>query len=170
MVKVICALLGEDSTISVDIQMNELVTDLKEAIKEKKPNRIRCDADDLTLFTTRRDGRTRNSFVWLDDDEEGDLGQLSKTPISPQMRQKYLGKKFKLKSSWALKNYFDTRDPQEKVIHVLVDLGRQDSTAVSIADPTSYHRMGDERKEDNKNKYESNLYLHTQLFALFSHY
>jgi hypothetical protein len=108
--------------------------------------------------------------VWLDDDEEGDLGQLSKTPISPQMRQKYLGKKFKLKSSWALKNYFDTRDPQEKVIHVLVDLGRQDSTAVSIADPTSYHRMGDERKEDNKNKYESNLYLHTQLFALFSHY
>jgi hypothetical protein len=122
MVKVICALLGEDSTISVDIQRNELVTDLKEAIKEKQ--NLSFPSSKLTLFTTRRDGRTRNSFVWLDDDEEDDLGQLSKNPISPQMRQKYLGKEFKLKSSWALKNYFDTRDPQEKVIHVLVDLGR----------------------------------------------
>jgi hypothetical protein len=153
MVKVICALLGEDSTISVDIQRNELVTDLKEAIKEKQ--NLSFPSSKLTLFTTRRDGRTRNSFVWLDDDEEDDLGQLSKNPISPQMRQKYLGKEFKLKSSWALKNYFDTRDPQEKVIHVLVDLGRQDSTAVSIPASTSYRRMDDERKEDNKNKYES---------------
>jgi hypothetical protein len=153
MVKVICALLGEDSTISVDIQRNELVTDLKEAIKEKQ--NLSFPSSKLTLFTTRRDGRTRNSFVWLDDDEEDDLGQLSKNPISPQMRQKYLGKEFKLKSSWALKNYFDNRDPQEKVIHVLVDLGRQDSTAVSIPASTSYRRMDDERKEDNKNKYES---------------
>jgi hypothetical protein len=58
---------------------------------------------------------------------------------------------------------------REKVIHVLVVMGRQDSTAVSIADSTSYRRMDDERKEDNKNKYESMLYLHTQLFALISH-
>ncbi len=166
MIKVICALLGEDSTISVDIQRNELVTDLKKAIKKEKPNRIRCDA----LFTTRRDGRTRNSFVWLDDDEEGDLGLLSKTPISPQMRQKYLGKEFKLKPASAIEDYFNESSiPRKNIIHVLVDLGRQDSTAVSIADSTSYRRMDDERKEDNKNKYESMLYLYTQLFALISH-
>jgi hypothetical protein len=47
----------------MDIQKNQLVGDLKEAIKKKQ--NLPFPSSNITLFTTRRDGRTRNSFVWM---------------------------------------------------------------------------------------------------------
>uniref|UniRef100_K3XBH8 Crinkler effector protein N-terminal domain-containing protein n=1 Tax=Globisporangium ultimum (strain ATCC 200006 / CBS 805.95 / DAOM BR144) TaxID=431595 RepID=K3XBH8_GLOUD len=56
MVKLVCVVVGEEgSAFPVDIEPTQLVGDLKDAIQKKKPNRIKCDADELQLFLAKGD-------------------------------------------------------------------------------------------------------------------
>ncbi|KAE8959017.1 hypothetical protein PR003_g32264, partial [Phytophthora rubi] len=57
-----CAVIGEGSVISIIIEDWKTVALLKKAIKDEKPNKIKCDAKDLQLFLTKKgDGK------WLDE-------------------------------------------------------------------------------------------------------
>ncbi|RAW22926.1 hypothetical protein PC110_g20641 [Phytophthora cactorum] len=55
-----CALVGDGSVISIIIEEWKTVALLKKAIKEEKPSKIQCDADELQLFLAKKGGE------WLD--------------------------------------------------------------------------------------------------------
>ncbi|RAW25063.1 hypothetical protein PC110_g18519, partial [Phytophthora cactorum] len=51
-----CVVVGvAGSTFPVDIDENKSVGHLKDAIKEKKPDTITCEADKLQLFLAKKD-------------------------------------------------------------------------------------------------------------------
>ena len=65
MLTLVCAVVGEKgSAFAVDIDANESVADLKDAIKRKNDNYLkRVDADNLQLFLGKKSDGT-----WLDRD------------------------------------------------------------------------------------------------------
>ncbi len=101
--KLICALVGEESIVVVDIQKNQLVGDLKEAIK--KEQNYGFPADNLKLYVANKDGDF-NSKEFLSDDENGDYGQLSQNPISSDMSEKYLKRSLIMKATKDIEYYF----------------------------------------------------------------
>ncbi|GMF41742.1 unnamed protein product [Phytophthora lilii] len=61
MVKLFCAIVGvAGSAFSVQVDESDSVDDLKDVIKVKKPDTIKCEADKLQLFLSKKDG------AWLD--------------------------------------------------------------------------------------------------------
>ncbi|KAE9275286.1 hypothetical protein PR003_g29378, partial [Phytophthora rubi] len=71
MVLLNCAVVGEKGVISIIIEDWKTVALLKKAIKDEKPNTIKCDADGLQLFLAKKDG------AWLESDSE-DVKKLKK--------------------------------------------------------------------------------------------
>uniref|UniRef100_H3H4Z7 Crinkler effector protein N-terminal domain-containing protein n=1 Tax=Phytophthora ramorum TaxID=164328 RepID=H3H4Z7_PHYRM len=62
MVKLFCAIVGvAGSAFPVDIDPDQLVGDLKDAIKGENPATITCDAKDLQVFLAKMEGS-----AWLD--------------------------------------------------------------------------------------------------------
>ncbi|KAG3165958.1 hypothetical protein C6341_g12221 [Phytophthora cactorum] len=58
MVKLFCAIVGvAGSAFEVDIDEGASVAALKKKIKEEKPNKIQCDADELQLFLAKTERR-----------------------------------------------------------------------------------------------------------------
>ncbi|KAL3664767.1 hypothetical protein V7S43_019067 [Phytophthora oleae] len=114
MVTLFCAIVGEQgSAFSVDIDTNKSVDHLKKAIKAEKPNKIKCDADELQLFLAKKDD------VWLDGagaaavalDEHGHpQGFVQMDPLLWIKNVKYFGDNFQ---------------PGEGEIHVLVVVPEQ---------------------------------------------
>ncbi|KAE9032009.1 hypothetical protein PR001_g10802 [Phytophthora rubi] len=71
MVLLNCAIVGQGSVISIIIEDWKTVALLKKAIKDEKPNTIKCDADGLKLFLSKKEDGS-----WL----------RSKDPLVRQMR------------------------------------------------------------------------------------
>ncbi|KAJ8577036.1 hypothetical protein ON010_g2170 [Phytophthora cinnamomi] len=70
MVKLFCAIVGvAGSAFPVDIDAAQTVGDLKDAIKAKKPDTIKGEADKLQLFLAKAEGGE-----WLADDDQAALG------------------------------------------------------------------------------------------------
>ncbi|CAH0478589.1 unnamed protein product [Peronospora belbahrii] len=66
MIKLFCGIVGVPGRVlSVDIDVNQSVGDLKKAIQVKKPNELKnVDADELQLFLAKTtDGK------WLSDED-----------------------------------------------------------------------------------------------------
>lgn len=54
LVTFVCALVSvKGSAFPVDVDASQLVGYLIKAIKAEKPNKIKCDADELELFLTK---------------------------------------------------------------------------------------------------------------------
>lgn len=82
-----CAVVGERSVFSVQIQEREIVDEFKKRVKAAKPNLIQCDADELTPLMARKQrntsrkkprtetGRSHHQNEWLRDDDR-DLDAL----------------------------------------------------------------------------------------------
>nr|QUJ09337.1 crinkler 11 [Plasmopara viticola] len=73
MVKLFCAIVdGAGSAFSVRVDESDSVDELKDAIKKKKPDTIKGEADKLQLFLTKT-----NDGAWLESDSE-DVKKLKK--------------------------------------------------------------------------------------------
>ncbi|KAL4118788.1 hypothetical protein PRIC2_011110 [Phytophthora ramorum] len=121
MVKLFCAIVGVAGRVfEVEIDADQLVGDLKKAIKGEKPNDLKdIDADKLQLFLAKKDG------AWLKDDdpaalelEEGKTHQDIRTVIDGEM----------MKPTWTIEDVLTAnnmtkrkgRAPKSRQIHVLV--------------------------------------------------
>lgn len=83
MVKLICALVGAaESPFPVDIEANQLVGDFKEAIKSDNSNSTQCDAGELQLYSTKKNG----AFLAY---QNADLAELSKSNCSQKVKDRY---------------------------------------------------------------------------------
>ncbi|KAG9410015.1 hypothetical protein AC1031_018047 [Aphanomyces cochlioides] len=111
MVKLFCVEVGEERAFPVDVAADENVGDLKDKIKEKKPQSITCDADRLGLY--RVDGLTQT----LDDQIvlNGAVIDLSTKQLSD-----FSGSTKKLVDSIPLSMYPQLHDSSVGKIHVLV--------------------------------------------------
>ncbi|EGZ14586.1 hypothetical protein PHYSODRAFT_508737, partial [Phytophthora sojae] len=96
MVKLFCAIVGvAGSAFSVRVDESDSVDDLKDAIKARKPDTIKGEADKLQLFLAKKDG------AWLKDDdpatlelEEGKTHQDIQTVIDGE----------KMKATWTIED------------------------------------------------------------------
>ncbi|OWY90453.1 Crinkler (CRN), partial [Phytophthora megakarya] len=111
MVKLFCAIVGvAGSAFPVDIDENETVGDLKNAIKAQKPNGLKyVDADKLQLFLSKKgDGWLQSKELAMVQEEE------AKTPMGfervPMMD-----------ATWVIQDVLaEMPNPQSRQIHVLV--------------------------------------------------
>ncbi|EEY53874.1 Crinkler (CRN) family protein [Phytophthora infestans T30-4] len=116
MVKLLCAVVGVGSVFSVDIELSEMVSDLKEKIKEKKPGLIYFDADLLKLYLAR-EGDT-----WLYS-RGADIKAVKAKKI-PDRIKNLMQEHLLLDEACRLNNdeYFgDNLEQVDRDIHVLVD-------------------------------------------------
>ena len=109
--RLVCASFGQaGSVFGVEIDNALAVCELKDAIKRKKPDTIKCEADKMQLFLAKKDGE------WLKDDETLDAMLLGGPDTSVYMM---------MRASWKL-NKQSLFAPKvslgEEVIHVLVVL------------------------------------------------
>ncbi|OWY96594.1 Crinkler (CRN) [Phytophthora megakarya] len=79
MLKLFCAIVGvSGSSFHVDIDENETVGDLKDAIKDKKPLTITCEADQLQLFLAKT---TDGAWLTENDVKKGVKDTSGLTPL-----------------------------------------------------------------------------------------
>ncbi|GMF31505.1 unnamed protein product [Phytophthora lilii] len=130
MVKLFCAIVGAaGSAFPVDIIAGQTVGDLKEVIKEKKPNDFKdIDADKLQLFLAKKDG------AWL----------KSKDPAVIAMRSGGVPEQVKTLLDVEMDPADEIGDlfgdaPTKKTIHVLVKVLKGVGDA-SAAPPAAMHR------------------------------
>ncbi|KAG3238387.1 hypothetical protein PI124_g16651 [Phytophthora idaei] len=116
MVKLFCAIVGEaGSAFPVDIDAGQTVGDLKDAIKAKKPDTIKGEADKLQLFLAKTD-----DGAWLQNDDPG-VPELEEGRIHPDVQTLIDGNK--MTANWTIKDVLDANHlptPQSKQVHVLV--------------------------------------------------
>ncbi|KAG3230262.1 hypothetical protein PI124_g24639, partial [Phytophthora idaei] len=83
MLTLVCALVGvAGSAFPVDIDENKLVGHLKDAIKAKKPDTIKGEADKLQLFLAKTEGG-----AWL---KSKDLLRMRKGEIPNEVESRYM--------------------------------------------------------------------------------
>ena len=104
--KLFCAIVDvKGATFPVDIDAGETVGDLKDVIKAKKPNKIKCDADQLRLFLAKKGdswldgagvaGVTLDGAVPVTRDENGNPQKFVRMdPLLWLSNAKYFGDKF----------------------------------------------------------------------------
>ena len=134
MVKLFCAVVGEERIITIDIGNQPAVGDLKKEIKREAGYEF--PSDKLALYLAKKGGNKNGA--WMKDDD-GDLVKLQKATIPEDIETKHLKKELLLKPTWSVGNYFvkDKNFPKEKVIHVLVDTRGKDRVSVTVADVNS---------------------------------
>ncbi|KAH9148729.1 hypothetical protein AeRB84_008020, partial [Aphanomyces euteiches] len=123
MLKLFCVVVGEGRPFPVDIAADATVGDLKEKIKEKKPNSIRCDADALRLYLALKGGLQLKDGAWLSD-EDPDLEGLSQPAEGNTVLSKYVNEERKMKETKKLSKFFSGGDYpaycNDEKIHVVV--------------------------------------------------
>ncbi|KAG4222135.1 hypothetical protein PC116_g29390, partial [Phytophthora cactorum] len=148
MVLLNCALVGEGSVISIIIEEWKTVALLKKAIKGKKPDTIRGEADKLQLFLAKKHG------AWLDGagaaavtlDEDGPLRGFG-DQMDPTLwvkNAKYFGENFQ---------------PGEGQIHVLVVVPEQGTSAPLVSDGGVFDRCSDPFFSKFQTVYQVNSWL-----------
>ncbi|OWY94350.1 Crinkler (CRN) [Phytophthora megakarya] len=115
MVQLFCAIVGEvESSFSVDIDENETVSDLKDAIKDKNSATITCDARKLKLFLAKT---TDGAWLTENDVMKGVKDTDCLTPLKfvrPKLRR--VGLSYEQVSELDKDNEAAGKDP----VHVLV--------------------------------------------------
>ncbi|ETM39626.1 hypothetical protein L914_14233, partial [Phytophthora nicotianae] len=108
-VKLFCAIVGvAGSVFSVRVDMSDSVDDVKDAIKVKKPDTIKCEADKLQVYLAKKDGArlTEAGAESVVLDEHGHPRGFEKMMPSLWLKNaKYFGESFQ---------------PGEGQVHVLV--------------------------------------------------
>ncbi|KAG4038054.1 hypothetical protein PC123_g26383 [Phytophthora cactorum] len=123
MITLYCVVVGvAGSAFPVDIDENKSVGHLKDAIKEKKPDTITCEADKLQLFLTKKEGGG-----WLVSDSPDVISMRSGT--IPEQVDELLHEQ--IDPAEEVGELFGGA-PTKKVIHVLVVVPKQ-WTSVPIA-------------------------------------
>ncbi|KAL8006977.1 putative AAA+ ATPase domain, P-loop containing nucleoside triphosphate hydrolase [Plasmopara halstedii] len=116
MVKLLCAIVGEQgSAFPVDIDASQLVGDLKDAIKAKKPDTIKGEADNLRLSLAKK------GAGWL---PSAELRAIRKGEDVPGFeRVSLVDTEDELYSTYSIRDVLDMNGmppPQTRQIHVLV--------------------------------------------------
>ncbi|KAG4036698.1 hypothetical protein PC123_g27734 [Phytophthora cactorum] len=149
MVTLYCAVVGvAGSAFPVDIDASLSVGHLKDAIKGKKPDTIKGEADKLQLFLAKKHG------AWLDGagaaavtlDEDGPLRGFG-DPMDPTLwvkNAKYFGENFQ---------------PGEGQIHVLVVVPEQGTSAPLVSDGGVFDRCSDPFFSKFQTVYQVNSWL-----------
>ncbi|EEY53873.1 Crinkler (CRN) family protein [Phytophthora infestans T30-4] len=135
MVKLVCAVVGVGSVFSVDIELSEMVSDLKEKIKEKKPGLIYFDADLLKLYLAR-EGDT-----WLYS-RGADIKAVKAKKI-PDRIKNLMQEHLLLDEACRLNNdeYFgDNLEQVDRDIHVLVDCPDEPDRVIKYKRKTGWIR------------------------------
>ncbi|TDH71655.1 hypothetical protein CCR75_007227 [Bremia lactucae] len=117
--ELLCALVGERSIFSVTIDETKLVVALKDAIKIKNSNKIKCDAAELELYLARKGN------AWLSDSEPS-AQQLIKGNVDDDIKSMLNCKP--LMSTRSIQDCLNENQmlaPQPRQIHVLVVVPRQ---------------------------------------------
>ncbi|TDH71494.1 hypothetical protein CCR75_007229 [Bremia lactucae] len=117
--KLLCVLVGEKSVFSLDIDGEELVADLKDAIKIENSNKIKCDAAKLKLYLARKGN------AWLSDSEPS-AQQLIKGNVDDDIESMLNCKP--LMPTWTIQDCLNENQmpaPQLRQIHLLVVVPRQ---------------------------------------------
>jgi Crinkler effector protein N-terminal domain len=115
MVKMFCSLVGQKgSAFSIKIKENNLVVDLKDAIKRKKERTITCDADNLQLFLGKQ-----SEVTWLDS-STNDVEKLKNGEINALINDLTHEAK-ELREEFGLDKVLEGMPvPKTKEIHILV--------------------------------------------------
>jgi len=121
-----CFLIGSDGTFQVKIDRTELVGNLKDAIKEKKPVALKdVDADQLTLYKINVDvnATDKNTYILAVQDISQDLSNSQKaTELNPVDE---------------LSEVFETGPPPKKKIHILVTCPAGESIKAAVCGPVA---------------------------------
>jgi Crinkler effector protein N-terminal domain len=103
--RLLCIVIGETNPIVVDINDDQLVAHLKDAIKKKKEHVLGAfDANDLTLYQVNIDASNEQNYIQEVKRESENLSKLRK-----------------LNPVFELRDYFDSSGPLHRVIHILVE-------------------------------------------------
>ncbi|GMF25717.1 unnamed protein product [Phytophthora lilii] len=135
MVKLLCAIVGAaGSAFPVDIDAGQMVGDLKEVIKEKKPNDLKdIDADKLQLCLAKTEGG-----AWLTDDDQAAL-DLEDGKVHEDIQALIDGEK--MKATKTLQHWLFEKNkmpqPSTDQIHVLVVVPKIESKRPAEDEPIS---------------------------------
>ncbi|TDH71653.1 hypothetical protein CCR75_007226 [Bremia lactucae] len=117
--KLLCAIVGERSVFPVTIDETKSVVALKDVVKIKNSNKIKCDAAELELYLARKGN------AWLSDSEPS-AQQLIKGNVDDDIESMLDCKP--LMSTRSIQRYLNENHlpaPQPRQIHVLVVVPRQ---------------------------------------------
>jgi hypothetical protein len=92
MVKLCCAVVGEDRVVTIDIGNQQVVGDLKKAIKKRAGYDF--PSDKLALYLAKKNGNANGE--WMKDDDD-DLAQLQEATIPDDVEKKHLKRELLLK-------------------------------------------------------------------------
>lgn len=116
-IEVFCAVLSHAGIFPIDIDASDSVGDLKDAIKQQKRRLVRCDADQLKLFTAKRAG---SSWPSTDDAKDGDAKLLMEGKTSQGVQALLMHGE--MDPTFEIGDYLDATVPTKRVIHVLIQL------------------------------------------------
>ncbi|TDH70047.1 hypothetical protein CCR75_009730 [Bremia lactucae] len=109
----------------MNIDENESMGDLKDAIKTKIPSKVKCDASDLELYLARK------GDAWLSGSEPS-AQQLEEGKVDDDIKSMLYCKP--LRAIWSIQDYLNENQmpaPQPKQIHVLVVLPNEVPLTIS---------------------------------------
>ncbi|KAG2822824.1 hypothetical protein PC112_g10792 [Phytophthora cactorum] len=136
MVKLFCAIVGvAGSAFEVDIDEGASVAALKKKIKEEKPNKIQCDADELQLFLAKKD---KGDGAWL---KSKDLLRMRKGEIPNEVESRYMNEELEDPTD-KICSKFPSTIP-DGTIHVLVVVPEQGTSAPLVSDGGVFDRCSD---------------------------
>ncbi|KAE8982786.1 hypothetical protein PF011_g21464 [Phytophthora fragariae] len=124
MVVLFCAVVGEERIITVEIGNQQLVGVLKELIKKRAGYNF--PSDKLALYLAKQNSVSNGAWVTT---AHPDYARLSRGDAGVEAT--YLTTGTLLDPTWSMKDYF-AGAPTEKVIHVLVKLPDDRSTAINV--------------------------------------
>ncbi|TDH65770.1 uncharacterized protein CCR75_005768 [Bremia lactucae] len=125
MVKLYCALIGVKVVFPVNIDENESMGDLKDVIKTKNPDDIKCSASKLELYLARK------GDAWLSGNEPS-AQQLKRGNVDDDIKSMLDCKP--LRAIWPIQDYLNDNQmpaPQPNQIHVLVVLPNEVPLTIS---------------------------------------
>ncbi|KAL8003025.1 hypothetical protein Plhal703r1_c13g0064451 [Plasmopara halstedii] len=130
MVKVICAIVGAaGNAFPVDIDADQLVGDLKEEIKAKKPNDMKgVDADRLELFLGKTDG---GAWLSSQSDDVKKLKKGEKTALIKSLIKEDQQLQAEESLEYVLREN-NMATPQSRQIHVLVVVPAGNSVDIGV--------------------------------------
>ncbi|KAJ0405896.1 hypothetical protein ATCC90586_003357 [Pythium insidiosum] len=112
MVKLFCAVVGEESVVTIDIGPQQAVGELKERIKERAGYDF--PSHKLALYLAKKNGNKKRE--WMKDDDD-DLVQLQEATIADDIEKKHLKKELLLKPTSLIADWFPKDLPKEDAIH-----------------------------------------------------
>ncbi|GMF43543.1 unnamed protein product [Phytophthora lilii] len=143
MVKLFCAIVGvAGSAFPVDVDAGQTVGDLKKAVKEEKPNKLKdVDADELQLSLAKK------GTGWL---PSADLRAIRKGEDVPGFeRVSLVDTEDEAYSTYSIRDVLDTNGmppPQTRQIHVLVVVSDGSNVAKDSPLPSAITHSENRRK------------------------